>query len=130
MEIQGTMVKILPVEEITFSDGAKNNKGGFVIKRLDYPKMVFFEVFGKERIALLESIQVGASVNVSFYAESHESKNGYYITSLRCINIVNLSATPTAAGAPSATAQPAEAGQADSKSDPDFMNEDIDDLLF
>ena len=91
MEIIGKMYKILPVEEVSFEDGTKKMKGGFVIKRLDdYQIPVFFELFGDEKIAVLKSYALDALVRVVFYAESREGKNGKYYTSLRCTNISGL----------------------------------------
>ena len=71
MEINGTIYRILQNQEVTFGDGTKKVKGGFVIMREgDYPK----------------------PVRVSFYAESREGKDGKYYTTLRCTNIMHLMA--------------------------------------
>lgn len=91
MEIIGKMYKILPVEEVSFVDGTKKMKGGFVVKRMDgYQMPVFFELFGDEKIAMLKNYALDALVRVVFYAESHEGKNGRYYTSLRCTSISGL----------------------------------------
>ena len=100
MEINGTVFKILPQQEVTFGDGTRKMKGGFVIMRDgDYPKPVAFELFGEERLAMLSRVNIGMPVRVSFFAESREGKNGNYYTTLRCFNIVLMVAT----SAPSAT---------------------------
>lgn len=92
MEINGTIYRILQQEEVTFGDGTKKIKGGFVIMREgEYPKPVAFELFGEDRISLLNGLTLGMPVKVSFYAESRESKNGKYYTTLRCFNIMSVS---------------------------------------
>lgn len=91
MEIEGTVYKILPKEEVTFGDGTKRIKGGFAITHgIDYPSYAAFELFGEERLSMLSNITVGMLVKVSFYAESRESKTGKYFTSLRCFGIATL----------------------------------------
>ena len=89
MEINGTIYKILPQEEVTFNDGIKKIKGGFVIMREGgYPKPVAFEIFGEERLAMLNGLTIGVPVRVSFYAESREGKGGKFYTTLRCTNLL------------------------------------------
>ena len=89
MEINGTIYKILPQQEVVFGDGTKKIKGGFVIMREgEYPKPVAFELFGEERIAMLNGLSIGMPVRVSFYAESREGKDGKFYTTLRCTNLM------------------------------------------
>ena len=83
--------KILPQQEVTFGDGIRKMKGGFVIMRDgDYPKPVAFELFGDERLTMLSGLNAGMPVKVSFSAESREGKNGNYYTTLRCFNIMPM----------------------------------------
>ncbi len=90
MEINGTIYRILRQEEVTFSDGTKKMKGGFVIMREgEYPKPVAFELFGEERLLLLNGLTLGMPVRVSFYADSREGKDGKYYTTLRCTNVLS-----------------------------------------
>lgn len=99
MEINGTIYRFLQNQEVTFGDGTKKIKGGFVIMREgDYPKPVAFELFGEERLAMLNGLNLGMPVRVSFYAESRAGKDGKYYTTLRCTNLLTL-----------ATVQPREA---------------------
>lgn len=94
METNGTIYRILQQEEVTFGDGTKKIKGGFVIMREgEYPKPVAFELFGEDRLSLLNGLTLGMPVKVSFYAESREGKNGKFYTTLRCFNIVHPGAT-------------------------------------
>lgn len=91
MEINGTIYRFLQNQEVTFGDGTKKIKGGFVIMREgDYPKPVAFELFGEERLAMLNGLNLGMPVRVSFYAESRAGKDGKYYTTLRCTNLLTL----------------------------------------
>ena len=91
MEINGTIYRILRQEEVTFGDGTKKMKGGFVIScNMDYPHYVAFEMFGEERLSLLNGLAPGMPVRVGFYAESRLGKKGGYYTTLRCFNILAL----------------------------------------
>lgn len=100
MEITGTIFKVLTQEEVTFSDGSKMMKGGFVIMREgQYPKPVAFELFGEERLALLNGVTIGMPVHVSFYADSREGKDGRFYTTLKCTRLMTHGGNtiPTAA---------------------------------
>ena len=91
MEINGTIYRILPRQDVVFGDGTRKVKGGFVIMREgDYPKPVAFELFGEERLSMLNGLNLGMPVRVSFYAESREGKDGRYYTTLRCTNLLAL----------------------------------------
>ena len=102
MEINGTIYKILPQQEVVFGDGTRKIKGAFVIMREgDFPKPVYFEMFGEERLSMLNGITLGMPVRVSFYAESREGKDGKFYTTLRCTNLLALvPAQPNKAEAP------------------------------
>ena len=91
MEIIGTIYKILRKEEVTFGDGTKKTKGGFVIMREgEYTKPVAFELFSEERLELLNGLNIGTTVKVNFIANSREGKDGRYYTTLRCTNVFPL----------------------------------------
>lgn len=111
MEINGTIYRILPQQDVVFGDGTRKVKGGFVIMREgDYPKPVAFELFGEERLSLLNGLKLGMPVRVSFFAESREGKNGNYYTTLRCFNIMHQGATtnvpPVSGGNPATSNTP------------------------
>lgn len=131
MEINGTIYRILQNQEVTFGDGTKKVKGGFVIMREgDYPKPVAFELFGEERLSMLNGLTLGMPVRVSFYAESRVGKDGKYYTTLRCTNIMHLMAAsnmpPTAySWNPNGNAAPTQNQEATAKSqDNDLPLED------
>lgn len=90
MEIKGTLMKICPTVDINLKDGGSIKKGGFVIMREgDYPKPVYFEMMGSDRLQGLESLVVGTPLRVFFYPESREASDGRYFTSLRCTGVYN-----------------------------------------
>jgi len=97
MEIIGTVYKILPTEEVTLGDGTTRKKSGFVIMRDgEFAKHVAFELFGDDRLALLNGLNVGMPVKVNFLPVSFMGKNGGYYTTLRCTNVFPLvAAAPT-----------------------------------
>ena len=110
MEIIGTIYKILPQMEVTFGDGTKKKKAGFVIIcDGEKPKKVAFELLGEERIALLAGLNEGNIVKVYFLPVSYEGKDGKYYTSLRCTNVFPLVAA-TAPSSGSGTAPAASDG--------------------
>lgn len=89
MEINGTIYKILQKQEVTFNDGTKKMKGGFVImSEGEFPKHVAFELFGEERLSMIASLAVGTPVKVYFYVDSREGRDGKYYTTLRCTNVL------------------------------------------
>ena len=91
MEIIGTIYKILPTEEVTLGDGTKKMKGGFVIMRDgEYAKPVVFELFGEDRLEMLNGLTLNMPVKVNFLPISFEGKNGGYYTTLRCTNVFPL----------------------------------------
>ena len=91
MEINGTIYRILPQQDVVFGDGTRKVKGGFVIMREgEYAKPVAFELFGDDRLAMLTGLADGMPVKVNFIAVSFEGKNGGYYTTLRCSNVVPL----------------------------------------
>ena len=91
MEINGKIYRILPHEEVSFGDGTKKMKSGFVIVTDgEYPKKVAFELFGEERLLLLNGLNEGTLVKVNFLPVSFEGKEGKYYTTLRCTNVFPL----------------------------------------
>ena len=58
-----------------------------------------FELFGEERLALLNGVTIGMPVHVSFYADSREGKDGKFYTTLKCTHLMTHGGNtiPTAA---------------------------------
>lgn len=94
MEIQGTIIQVLPLETGVSKSGNSWQKKNFVIDTGgQYPKKVCFQIFGDKCNQLAP--KVGDVVTVSFNAESKEF-NGRWYTQLDCWNIVPQGAQPTA----------------------------------
>ena len=89
MNINGTVIAKSPVIE------GESNKGswmkcGFAIETTDeYPKKVYFTVFGEERVAKVQALQMGEPVQVHFTPESREFNEKWY-TDLRAYSITGM----------------------------------------
>ena len=87
MDISGKLIKILP-EVRGESQRGPWVRGGFVIETDDmYPKQVAFTLFGEDRLAMINGIQMSSVVTVTFAPESREYNERWY-TDLRCIRVV------------------------------------------
>lgn len=105
MEITGRLILILPTQSGESQRGPWV-RGGFVIETTDtYPRKVCFNMFGEDRIAMLNSLAMNSMVTVTFSPESHEFNDRWY-TDLRCISVypAAVQGAPAApmAGAPAA----------------------------
>lgn len=131
MDITGRLIKILPE---TRGESARGQwvRGGFVIETEDtYPRQVAFTMFGEDRLAMLNGLQLNSTVVVTFSPESREYNERWY-TDLRCIRVSAMGAAAPAA-APAQMAAPAAAPAAPAA--PSFaqaptMPADGDDLPF
>jgi|TARA_B110000467_G_C18318262_1_gene483179 hypothetical protein len=89
LELNGTITVISDVQTGTAkSTGNTWKKCGFVVEtKGEYPKSVYFTVFGEEKVDnLLKFNKVGQDVDVSFNVESREY-NGKYYTDLQAWKI-------------------------------------------
>ena len=94
MEIQGTIIQVLPLETGVSKSGNSWQKKNFVIETGgQYPKKVCFQIFGDKCNQLAP--KVGDVVTVSFNAESKEFSGRWY-TQLGCWNIEPQGAQTTA----------------------------------
>ena len=88
MEINGTLIKILP-ETRGESQRGPWVRGGFVIQTDgEYPRQVAFDTFGEDRLAMVQNIALNSPVVVTFMPESREFNDKWY-TNLRCSRIQN-----------------------------------------
>jgi hypothetical protein len=80
LQITGTITKITDVQEGTSKAGKSWKKLGFVVQTAsEYPKDVFFSVFGEEKVDnFLKFNKVGQTVDVSFNVESREYNERFY----------------------------------------------------
>ncbi len=93
MEIQGKIFKIL--EKIS-GEGRFGTwvKQSFVIEtEEEYPKKVCFDMFGDDKVRLLNTYKEGDEVNVSFNPDSREYEGRWY-TNLRAWKLETVSANP------------------------------------
>lgn len=81
LQITGVITKITEVQEgQAKSTGKTWKKMGFVVQTVsEYPKDVYFTVFGEEKVDnFLKFNKVGQKVDVSFNAESREYNERFY----------------------------------------------------
>jgi len=86
--LQGTITSISEVQQGESKAGKAWKKSGFAVEtKGEYPKTVYFTVFGEEKVDnLLKFNKVGQLVDVSFNAESREY-NGKFYTDLQAWKI-------------------------------------------
>lgn len=69
-------------------DGREWRRTQFAIMSMDTnPKMVAFDAFGQDKVAVIESLQTGHTVVVEYAPESREFNEKFY-TNLNCIRIM------------------------------------------
>ena len=86
-QISGKFLKMMPKIEGE-KDGKEWVRTQFAIMSMDTnPKMVAFDVFGHDKVAVVESIQTGNTVIVEYTPESREYNEKFY-TNLQCIRIM------------------------------------------
>lgn len=85
-QIVGKFVKMMP-EVSGEKDGKAWVRTQFAIMTMDgNSKMVAFEVFGEERVAIVKSLQVGNTLIVEYTPESREYGDKFF-TNLNCHRI-------------------------------------------
>lgn len=86
-QISGKFLKKMPNTEGE-KDGKEWVRTQFAIMSMDTnPKMVAFDVFGHDKVAIVESLQTGQTVVVEYAPESREYNEKFY-TNLNCIRIM------------------------------------------
>ena len=80
LQITGVITKISDAQEGTSKAGTSWKKLGFVVQTAsEYPKDVYFTVFGEEKVDnFLKYNKVGQNVDVSFNVESREYNERFY----------------------------------------------------
>ena len=92
LSIQGKLIKKNSIENIENKEGKQWKKQTFLIETdSEYNNQICFQLFGEEKIIILENHQIGDRVEVFFNISSREYNNRYYhnIDAWR-INHVNL----------------------------------------
>lgn len=78
LSIKGKLIKILPVESGVARSGNPWKKQEFVIETQDqFPRKVCFTLFN-DKVSLLNGINAGDDLEVSFDIESREFNNKWY----------------------------------------------------
>jgi hypothetical protein len=78
MEIQGTLIKILPIETGAKKDGGEWSSQNIIVEQEgQYPKPVAVTLFG-DKINLLNGIQLNDKLSVSINLESREYNDKYF----------------------------------------------------
>ena len=79
LSVTGALVKKNEVENIESKEGKKWIKQTFLIQTsAEYNNKICFQLFGEEKIKLLENFTVGANIEVYFNISSREYNNRYY----------------------------------------------------
>ena len=91
LKIEGQLTKILPIEKGTSKAGKEWQKQVFVIDTGDeYNPEVCFQLFGDEKVKLIEGKQLNSKVSVLFNVSSREY-NGRYFHNLDAWAVNDLS---------------------------------------
>jgi hypothetical protein len=78
LDIKGSLVQILPLQKGTSKTGNEWSKQEFVIETEEqFPKKVCFTLFG-DKVSLLNGLNTGDKVEVSFNLESREFNGKWY----------------------------------------------------
>jgi hypothetical protein len=78
MEIQGTLIKILPIESGQKNGGGEWSSQTVIIEQEgQYPKPVAINLFG-DKINLLNGIQLNDKLKISINVESREYNEKYF----------------------------------------------------
>lgn len=85
-QITGKFVSKLPLVEGN-NNGRDWARGGLVIETIeDYPKYVALTIFGRDRLELLQGLNTGDLILVTYAPESRQVGDRWY-TDLKCITI-------------------------------------------
>ena len=79
LEISGKLVKILDAQNGVSKSGKEWVKQAFVIDTgAKYNPEVSFNLFGADKVALLDNLHTGENLTVAFNLSSREYKGNYY----------------------------------------------------
>lgn len=90
MEIEGKLIQKMPVQSGQSNNGKDWIRGGFVIETMDeYPKKIAFQMFGQEKVDLVNQLQINQIVQVKFSIESREYPigSGKWFTNANCFSV-------------------------------------------
>ena len=79
LSIKGALIKKNELENIENKEGKKWTKQTFILQTpAEYNNQICFQLFGEEKIKLLEAHKIGDQIEVFFNISSREYNNRYY----------------------------------------------------
>ena len=79
LSIKGHLIKKNDIENIENKEGKKWTKQTFILQTpAEYNNQICFQLFGEEKIKLLETHKIGDQIEVFFNISSREYNNRYY----------------------------------------------------
>ncbi|MAQ31224.1 MAG: hypothetical protein CMD26_00605 [Flavobacteriales bacterium] len=79
LSLQGILIKKNSIENIENKEGKKWKKQTFVIQTdAEYNNQICFQLFGEDKITILENHKEGDKIEVFFNISSKEYNNRYY----------------------------------------------------
>ena len=79
LSIKGHLIKKNDIENIENKEGKKWTKQTFIIQTpAEYNNQICFQLFGEEKIKLLDTHKIGDQIEVFFNISSREYNNRYY----------------------------------------------------
>lgn len=85
MKIVGKLIQVIQGTEYNGKNG-KSFKGGFAIETQEqFPKKIYFDLWGQDKCKAVASVPLNTLVEVSFDLASREY-NGKWYTDVRCYN--------------------------------------------
>ena len=79
LSIKGHLIKKNDIENIESKEGKKWTKQTFILQTpAEYNNQICFQLFGEEKIKLLETHKIGDQIEVFFNISSREYNNRYY----------------------------------------------------
>ena len=77
--ITGKLIKVNPIENIENKDGRKWIKRNFVVDtNKEFNSNICFQLFGEDKVKLIDNFNVGDEIEVYFNLSSKEFNNRYY----------------------------------------------------
>ena len=79
LSIKGHLIKKNDIENIENKEGKKWTKQTFILQTpAEYNNQICFQLFGEEKMKLLENYKIGDQIEVFFNISSREYNNRYY----------------------------------------------------
>ena len=79
LSIKGHLIKKNDIENIENKEGKKWTKQTFILQTpAEYNNQICFQLFGEEKIKLLDTHKIGDQIEVFFNISSREYNNRYY----------------------------------------------------